>query len=143
MGDSSPRRLRAPSPGATAPSQAGRPTPILRLHPPHQIAFVRQPPFRRDFSRTRRRRCPLATVSHPRRPFSSRPFCYSFPAVLCIVATYGHTTQSQDTPHPPQRHRRNFRRGDTLHSRWFPPLLAGLGLHGHLVLVLAHADYVG
>src|SRR5216683_1157548 len=52
MGDSSPPQLRAPAPGAAAPSPAGRATPIRCLRPPPQVVNVRPLPFRRDSSRT-------------------------------------------------------------------------------------------
>src|SRR6266851_6935286 len=59
MGDSSPPRLRAPTPGAVALSPAARATPIPPLRPPPRIVTVRPPPFRRDSSRTHRHALPL------------------------------------------------------------------------------------
>src|SRR6266571_195489 len=52
MGDSCPPQLRAPAPGAAAPSPGGRATPIPRLRPRPQIVTVRPLPSRRDSSRT-------------------------------------------------------------------------------------------
>src|SRR2546427_309092 len=142
MRDSSPPQLRAPAPGATARSPAGRATPIPRLRLRRQIVTVRPPPFRSDSSRTRRARCSSRADRIPWRPaFSSHPFCYSLLAVFSNVETYGHSTHSQDPPHPPQRHRRNLRRSDSFHPRRFSPLLAGMGLYGHLVR--PYADYFG
>src|SRR6266852_241734 len=59
MGDSSPPRLRAPTPGAVALSPAVRATPIPPLRLPPRIVTVRPPPFRRDSSRTHRHALPL------------------------------------------------------------------------------------
>src|SRR5260370_5648801 len=53
---------------------------------------------------------------------------------------YVHSTQSHDSPHLPQPLRLHSRCCDSFHSRWFVSLLAGLGLHGHLVP--PHADYL-
>src|SRR2546427_1984356 len=140
MRASPPPQLRAPAPGATAPSPAGRATPILRLRLPRQIVTVPPPPFRRDSSRTRRARCSSRAYRIPWRPaFSSHPFCYSLLVVFSNVETYAHSTHSQDPPHPPQRHRCNLRRSDSFHPRRFSPLLAGIGLYRHLVR--SHAAY--
>src|SRR6266581_489377 len=98
---------------------------------------------------------PDASTSVPRQTFPHRSsgrfpsppriciaaFCYSFLVVPSNRETYVYPSQSHDPAHPPQSLRPHFRRGVSFRSRWFPPVLAGMGLYGHVIP--SHADYFG
>src|SRR6267154_813329 len=136
MGDSSPRQLRAPAPAATAPSPGGRATPIPRLRAPRQIVIARLLPFSPRFYQNPPIALLIASVSRIR----LAAFCYSFPAVFSNVETHVHSTQSENTTPHSQLRRCYFRRCDSFHSRRVSPLLARMGLYGHLVR--PHPDYL-
>src|SRR5436309_2153290 len=68
-------------------------------------------------------------------------FCYSLLVVPINDESYVYSTQSQDTAHPSLAFRSHFRRGVSFPPRRFFPVLAGMGLHGHLVR--SHAGYLG
>src|SRR5213080_3512953 len=85
-----------------------------------------------------------ASISAPRETFITRPpnyFCYSLFVALTSVKSYVHFAQPHGAAYPPQPHRCHLRRCASFPSCRFSPFLAGLGLHGYLVL--PHAGYFG
>src|SRR6266700_1519388 len=96
---------------------------------------------------------PDASTSVPRQTFPHRSsgrfpstpriqlpaFCYSFLVVPSNGEAYVYPAQSHDPAHPPQPLRPHFRRGISFPSRRFFPVLAGMGLYGHVIP--SHADY--
>src|SRR5260370_19646711 len=76
-------------------------------------------------------------VLHPAK--LHRCFPLLFPCCSPQRQTYHHSTQSHDPADPPQPLRPHFRRAISFRSRWFSPVLAGMGLYGHVIP--AHADY--
>src|SRR5260370_41961350 len=83
----------------------------------------------------------ISTFHAPCREFEIARFCYPSLVALTHDEIHGHSTQAQDPAPPPQPLRRHFRCRVPFHPRRFSPLLAGVGLHGHVVP--AHAPYVG
>src|SRR5260370_32986846 len=75
-------------------------------------------------------------VLHPAK--LHRCFPLLFPCCSPQRQTYHHSTQSHDPAHPPQPLRPHFRRAISFRSRWFSPVLAGVGPYGPVFPAPSH-----